>query len=72
MPKTSMDEYGPLPRTVRDVGRTGQVAVVDTEAMTELVKDLPNRQLRCGAVLPDAAEAGRGGRVDDESCTRGR
>lgn len=66
MPKASVNEDSPFPTAVRDVGRAGEISIVNAEPMAKRMEKSANGQLGGGAVLPDATESRRGVGVDDE------
>jgi hypothetical protein len=45
VPKAAVDEDGPFPRPVRDVGRSGQVTIPNTETQPQRVEGLSDYEL---------------------------
>lgn len=70
MPEAPVNEDGPFPTAVRDVGRAGKVAIVNAKAAAERVEELADRQLGRRAVLPDPAESCGGLGIHDEITMR--
>jgi hypothetical protein len=57
MPEASMHENHLAPARKHNVGRTGQVPSIDSEAITEPVRDLAHAHLSRAAGLPNARHA---------------
>lgn len=60
VPEAAVDKHRPSAQSVREIGRTRQISVVDAVSETERVCDASHRQFCCGAVLPDATKSRRG------------
>ena len=56
MPEASVNKDCPFATSVRDIGRTGKIAVVNAKPVAECMEESADGQLCRGAVLPDAAE----------------
>lgn len=66
MPEAAVNEHGPLPAAVGDVGRAGKIAVLNAVPVSLRMKKVPHRELSAGAVLTDPAQALRGFAVEDQ------
>lgn len=61
-----MNENCPLPAAVRNVGRSGKIAIPHSVPKAVRVKKGSNRQLRSSALLPDPAQTLRSLRVENQ------
>jgi hypothetical protein len=55
MPEAAVNEDGPASRAIRDVGRTRQVTIANSVAMTQASQDAAHDEFGFGACLPDLA-----------------